>query len=1028
VRSVDPDETVAILDLKRTKLPSGRSVHAPTFEIDADALKLAPGSYFFQPVLLAGQADDQRLSIEEIYARAVAYLPDEPPFRLTAAKAVGFRVLDEAPEERARFETMIASGNPDRVLRGLSELVMHHRSRSQHARAEQAVHDTVAQYESAPDVAALRHVFKSWAVDDIAAQGEPGRAAELIDEEGDLAGKFFLGVPAGAFLTRQKARIWRQAGNTANELAAWNDVIEGWPGAREWVGDRIGRGEAYLRADDEESARVDFQAIVDKHEADCVDDGFPGPDIVEPQLHATAPPATSACPSDDEVKTAASFLGRIDGDQSYYRESATTLAQELEGAFEAADLDALDALADPYRFSFGPPGADAHLVAYPSLPRSYLEENLQPDRYVMDLPGGIDSISSLSQIFFVRDTSLDFGEATHIAVVLTKDSWGWSWTGLGGVSLNDSIFVTVPGPPPRPPRFPEVSLPLKAPWPAGTHMRAGGAPVGFADILHGDPRSIIQTLQVALTFDRCGAGVPGYFYDANKTHKDEDVYAIDFVKGFTLDCIPEWVPGPSFCLPDLKRAALELAEALANYVTPTDDEFPVHSGSYHDPIHLGYPGIVVSAGYDREDGDKDGNNRVDVASWLYPPQSVASIVTDGPIEPLGCSNGGFWIDRLNAIDPIPTHWQSYRHLAHFEHCPECVVSAGMWYDRGSLIGLIDDTGKNSFMSHLHHAVFGRPGIDWRCHDDPTTPSRTVRQHLEGSYLNDNGECIKSSNKLRVSDLDGDGWPDSTDNCIDTPNPDQADGDLDDIGDVCETGSDHDNDGLMNDVDPCPEAFDWWAAESGGDSTVPASADIDADGVPDSCDPDADGDGVANASDVCIGDDTADFDDDGIPNDCDGDADNDGATTREGLRPDVCPPQPDRFPLDPTRIGDYDEDGIDDLNDELLFVEAFVVQEHPVDRVQQLPHDSDELLQRLLPPLEDGEVLVERPGSGRSAVMAKHHKVMSSAGSDVSSRDYEGWCLPATSDILELRNQKSPTRRGWNGTSVSTYTPRAARWR
>ena len=54
---------------------------------------------------------------------------------------------------------------------------------------------------------------------------------------------------------------------------------------------------------------------------------------------------------------------------------------------------------------------------------------------------------------------------------------------------------------------------------------------------------------------------------------------------------------------------------------------------------------------------------------------------------------------------------------------------------------------------------------------------------------------------------------------------------------------------------------------------------------------------------------------------------------------------------------------------------------------------------------------------------KHHRGMASAGSDVSPRDYEGWCLPASLDILELGNPQHPTRGDTNGTLPWTGRPR-----
>ena len=92
-----------------------------------------------------------------------------------------------------------------------------------------------------------------------------------------------------------------------------------------------------------------------------------------------------------------------------------------------------------------------------------------------------------------------------------------------------------------------------------------------------------------------------------------------------------------------------------------------------------------------------------------------------------------------------------------------------------------------------------------------------------------------------ADLDGDGVPDSDDNCKSVPNTDQMDSDNNGIGDVCEglPGGDSDGDGVPDGEDAFPDD----ASES---------IDTDNDGMGNNADLDDDNDGVSDLDEMAQG--------------------------------------------------------------------------------------------------------------------------------------------------------------------------------
>ncbi len=290
-----------------------------------------------------------------------------------------------------------------------------------------------------------------------------------------------------------------------------------------------------------------------------------------------------------------------------------------------------------------------------------------------------------------------------------------------------------------------------------------------------------------------------------------------------------------------------------------------------------------------------------LAAWVKPTNpstgNILGVVAKarpggGTGYTMGVLNGGAYIGlNNNGLNCILTSSSSS-------------VLAGQW----SLITV--SFGSGTLKAYVNGALFATASCPFSSVQDSTEPLLIGRElQVLNRYFTGTIDQVRAFNRVltdpevnNLIDFDCDGIFDHQDNCPSDVNTDQADGDGDNIGDVCDL--DHDNDSVVDTSDNCP-----FVANAD-------QADNDLDTFGDACDDDDDNDGIADVVDNCqftANADQADFDLDGIGDVCDADRDGDGVVAG-----DNCPlvPNADQIDTDSDGLGDAcdaddDNDGIAD---------------------------------------------------------------------------------------------------------------------
>lgn len=418
-------------------------------------------------------------------------------------------------------------------------------------------------------------------------------------------------------------------------------------------------------------------------------------------------------------ETARRNLIRLDYPSGGMRPSARSLARALATALTDGDAGTLWGLASPSHFTFTI-GAGDSTYTCPDTVLPTLLADLGVSRLRM-LTNGLEGCGS--RRYLATDGWRGHAFVGRVLFVLTETRYGWEWTGVNMVWPSqgaEALIERTYGGPSANENDP-LEISIKAPWPAGISMRAGGGILAdvatVLQVIAGD--WWVESLRFLVSdLNQCGFGPGGFNYRSGSHH--DNTFAIDFVRYPRGEIDFFGTSNNGRGTPILAVADGHIQEWSGS--VPTGEESP-------EPPHGNY---LVQRIW------KSASTALG-AGWHRTPGGYPSLE--------------------NAMTPYHAR---YDHLMGPRlGSPQLVVSFGQFVEQGFVLGMMDSTGESQ-LDHLHFQIMdlritARCDASGHCvtsdpeYDASGTYGGTVRPTpMDGTTLGDfdDGRCVTSSNQIR----------------------------------------------------------------------------------------------------------------------------------------------------------------------------------------------------------------------------------------------------------------------------------------